>query len=160
MLFVISKCVDFHFGHYVTHFSAYLLMPNIFCNKLSRKCSNVLQRNEKLRQFNFEFQSVGVRCRSRCYSVSISEQICNFFLKEIRFVSVLLSLSLRWQRRAKIVSNTGATQPMIILFGGSTKLLPKASRLEISVKHVLSQNFFFFWHSFQFIAKNILSTDV
>ena len=56
MLFVISKCHDFHFGHYVTHFSEYLLMFNIYCNKLSWKCYNVSQKMKKLCQFNFEFE--------------------------------------------------------------------------------------------------------
>ena len=56
VLFVVSKCLDFHLGHYVTHFSEYLLMLNIYCNKLSWKCCNVSQRNEKLCQFNFEFE--------------------------------------------------------------------------------------------------------
>ena len=56
-------------------------------------------------------------------------------LKEIRFF--FLSLSLRWQHRIRLLAMRA--QPMIILFGGSIRLLPKAPLLEISVKHVVSQ---------------------
>ena len=56
MLLVISKCLDFHLGHCVTHFCEYLLMFYICCNNMSWECYNVSQKNEKPRWLNFSFE--------------------------------------------------------------------------------------------------------
>ena len=64
--FVTNESLGFHFGYNVTHFSAYLLMFNIKCNKLSWKCYNTLQRNETRCQFNLQIHRITALWKYRC----------------------------------------------------------------------------------------------
>ena len=100
-------------------------MFNIFCNKLSWKCSNVSPWNEKLRQFKLEFQSLSVLYRGNNFFSMFNTQPLLFLSKFATTKKIWTKFFFPcywWCCEIRLLGIQATASTRTILFGESIRL--------------------------------------